>query len=661
MCTCDFQDVTDQAVALDPWKRVRYSTGLVLGVDEFLQEELYLLEKHRLHNRALHGYGTVCGLEVAVRDTPGGPEVVVEPGLAVNPDGREIRVPVAQCGRLNDWLDRHRQEVETSFGSPPPAFLALHLVLCHRECETDRVPIPGGPCRSLDDGSAPSRIADAFEIALRLEPPRQVEEEAVRRFGDLLRAIEITAAPGTFLTQEELEDLVRDVLLAGSPPSLPSPPESPPAGLRLHPDDAGEYLRAAFRVWVTEVRPRLLGNGRNCASGPPGEGCVLLARLDFEIEDLDQALRVVGAAEDVAIEEEDRPVLLHTRLLQELLGWGGGFAAGGTGSPPTEGIPGPQGPPGPEGPEGPQGPEGPEGAQGPPGAQGDPGAQGAQGLQGIQGVQGAQGIQGNPGPQGDPGPPGPPGAGGEEGLTRIVALSWSHGGSSPFSFRLDNQTVTGVVVAFGRETDNDGPTVLVRPGSLDANTFQLFTESREGLLLVRRVRLIAGEPIPVRTEPLVGGLITAARRVPGPAAPAAALLFDPAVFSNETLTGRFEVAIRCDFVLDQDGRAVDGEHLRGTLPTGDRPAGAPAGIQGGLFESWVSRRGTFRILGGLDLNAATRDELLAVPGFTNRPAVVDRILARREERGGFTSEEDLQGIQGLTPQMLNALRPLRPQ
>jgi hypothetical protein len=39
------------------------------------------------------------------------------------------------------------------------------------------------------------------------------------------------------------------------------------------------------------------------------------------------------------------------------------------------------------------------------------------------------------------------------------------------------------------------------------------------------------------------------------------------------------VTLRCDLIPDCRGRAVDGNHLRGTLPSGD-------GVEGGTFESW---------------------------------------------------------------------------
>jgi len=46
------------------FKRPNYFRGQMLGPREFQGEQGYLREKFRLHNRCLHGYGVVCGLEV---------------------------------------------------------------------------------------------------------------------------------------------------------------------------------------------------------------------------------------------------------------------------------------------------------------------------------------------------------------------------------------------------------------------------------------------------------------------------------------------------------------------------------------------------------------------------------------------------------------------
>ena len=327
----DFKTALPEASALDPRKRVRYTTGLVLGVDEYNQDQLYFRERDHLHQRSLHGYGAVVGLGVEVRaDSSGRPEVVVAPGLALTPRGESVCVAQAQCAGLDGWLERHAAEVLGSPPGSPPAGLTLWVALCYRECETDRVPVLGDPCRTLEDAAAPSRIADDFELRLSLDPPEQDEEDAIRAFGDLLRSLEITsetpASPPTgdddLLTPEDLANLVRGLAPADGSPSVSPPPAgsppfvSPPRPLRLRRDDLPEALTLAFRVWIAEVRPRIAGGAAGCAGG--GEGCVRLARLDLPVEVASGgALRVAGGAEVVTIDREEQPLLLSTRLLQE--------------------------------------------------------------------------------------------------------------------------------------------------------------------------------------------------------------------------------------------------------------------------------------------------------------------------------------------------------
>ncbi len=61
---------------------------MMLTAADLAVEQEYHRGMRYLHNR-LHGYGTVSGLEVTV--TSGG--VVVSPGVAIDPCGREIVVP----------------------------------------------------------------------------------------------------------------------------------------------------------------------------------------------------------------------------------------------------------------------------------------------------------------------------------------------------------------------------------------------------------------------------------------------------------------------------------------------------------------------------------------------------------------------------------------
>ena len=318
MMTTDFISTPPPATQLDPEKRVNYSLGLVLGVDEFEQEQYYHLERGRQHNRALHGYGTVCGLQLSAS----GSQVYVSPGLAIDPRGRVIEVSRVQCADLNQWLavPANLQAATGSVGSPLGQ-ASVFVVLCYRECLTDNVPVPGAPCRSEEDSLAASRITESFDLRFTTVLPVAEEELAIRRFGELLRQIEISSSgpADRYLTVAQLEQLVRGLEPTGSP--LGSPALSPLGQpLLLHPQDAEAVLRAGFRVWVTEVRPSLLATG----CGVPVEGCVLLGQLDFDVTAGGHV--APQATPHITIDEDDRPYLLSTRLLQESLMSGVGVA-----------------------------------------------------------------------------------------------------------------------------------------------------------------------------------------------------------------------------------------------------------------------------------------------------------------------------------------------
>ena len=252
----EFSAVNPNSAKLDPGKRVNYVTGQVLGVDDFRQEQFYLLSKDRGHNQGKHGYGTCCGLQVTVESTGDGQEIRVSRGTALDNVGRVICIDETQCALLDRWLDRDDvvAEIQQRAGGSP-AMLSAYVSVCYRECGTDLIPIPAGPCQSLDDSSAPSRIADSFELHLSFERPEQREEEIVRRFGDLLSMV-IPVSTGTTLTLDEFLTMVRALPDDGSPiPWFTLPADSPPSspavdGLPVHPDDLALFLDEALRVWV---------------------------------------------------------------------------------------------------------------------------------------------------------------------------------------------------------------------------------------------------------------------------------------------------------------------------------------------------------------------------------------------------------------------------
>jgi hypothetical protein len=70
--------------------RPRYFAGQLLSESELNSEQAYFLAKNRLHNRYLHGWGVVCGLEVVCHECEGW--VTVRPGYAIDPCGNDVIV-----------------------------------------------------------------------------------------------------------------------------------------------------------------------------------------------------------------------------------------------------------------------------------------------------------------------------------------------------------------------------------------------------------------------------------------------------------------------------------------------------------------------------------------------------------------------------------------
>ena len=202
--------------------------------------------------------------------------------------------------------------------------------------------------------------------------------------------------------------------------------------------------------------------------------------------------------------------------------------------------------------------------------------------------------QGGPGAPGADGAPGAPGPGLEQGLTRIAALSWEHGHPMQVSQLQtivvdsgtpDEHTVYGLTVAFTAEVD---VTAIdpVHVFCVDAPNLALPAAQRMGYAC--RCPVVGTVAATDATLDASGVIVKAV--VSGNAkSKAVSFLFSPqfvdSVLRERELDDLF-VHLRGEFVIDDDGRAVDAEFTRAQLPTGDRPAGSDYGIQGGLFESW---------------------------------------------------------------------------
>jgi hypothetical protein len=205
---------------LPRFERVKYFYGQLLGVREFQTEQDFFYEKHRLHNRYLHGYGVICGLEVEPcrshdpceppkptpppppptptppTPTPTAPPVQVEVpvkalvvqtdsaqvvewphklcievdcGLALDCCGNEIVVPWP--ARI-DLLDALGCDAKEKFLEGKHAYVSVCYVA--RPCEPVR-PITADNCGGLLPDCVPSRLRDDFCIRVSWERPKHDE------------------------------------------------------------------------------------------------------------------------------------------------------------------------------------------------------------------------------------------------------------------------------------------------------------------------------------------------------------------------------------------------------------------------------------------------------------------------------------------------------
>lgn len=304
--------------ALDPEKRVNFTFGMVLGVDDFRQEHAYLAGRDERSLRETIGYGVLAGLHVSCEPTQPADKskytVRVAPGLAVLPDGKQVGVPVEQCAALTEWLSGANKKTNKETGAFP-----VYVVLRHAETSGTPVPIPGEPCRDESALLANSRIANSFAIDFSWVAPASAEDNALRSFAAWLRAVPVHNAPASASSleqfQEELEKAVNEAIAAGWPakvdPPLSQTPVPPASTLVIPHERYAEFITAAFDVWIRRLRPKVL------AANPPlapadADPALLLAAIDIKLKD--------GLFEEFASTRQlGRPQLAHLRLLQEWL------------------------------------------------------------------------------------------------------------------------------------------------------------------------------------------------------------------------------------------------------------------------------------------------------------------------------------------------------
>jgi hypothetical protein len=253
-------------------ERVKYFQRQLLTVDDMVTDQEYFRQKMRRHNRFLHGWGVVCGLNVTPAPGPNAPwRVQIGEGYALGPFGDEIYVAepafldLAKCGPggSTDPCDPSHTTGSPGIGG------TIYVAIQYAECFSSPVRAMASTCGCGDDGCEYSRIRDGFSLGCLTTPPPL---EPVPLICDLralkipapcppcpsspwvvLASVTLPAAPGANVAPEIIDITVRKVLYRTEllqaqlinccckPSTSPPPPPVPVTVTNVNPPNGQQF------------------------------------------------------------------------------------------------------------------------------------------------------------------------------------------------------------------------------------------------------------------------------------------------------------------------------------------------------------------------------------------------------------------------------------
>jgi hypothetical protein len=188
--------------------RPYHATGVLLGADDFTDEQTYHRARLARALAYLSGGGTLIGLRVVVEANADATRhaLKVLPGLAIDRWGRLIEVPRAWCLRLQPWwAARSADELRAAHGAQG---VVADLFLRFAAVARGRTPGFAQGAFDATDATVPSRLRDAFHLDLVLRPDARTAPDSAAlptaRF-QVLRGV----------AQADRADALADALLDG--------------------------------------------------------------------------------------------------------------------------------------------------------------------------------------------------------------------------------------------------------------------------------------------------------------------------------------------------------------------------------------------------------------------------------------------------------------
>jgi hypothetical protein len=144
-------------------ERNRYFTGKSMMARDFRADQDYFLSHHRLHNRLMHGWGIVCGLNVVRHPNPDCARrwVVIRGGIAIDCCGRELVMAKDRAFELP--LPSEDESEESYADTGRPFVLCLH----YAEQEIEPVPLLYDDCNGETRPLVPNRVREEPCVEVR--------------------------------------------------------------------------------------------------------------------------------------------------------------------------------------------------------------------------------------------------------------------------------------------------------------------------------------------------------------------------------------------------------------------------------------------------------------------------------------------------------------
>lgn len=164
--------LTKKKCGYNKFQKLKFFHGMLLDDKDFTAEQQYHIEKRKLHNRMLHGWGVVCGLDIEW--TGGANFFTVKPGMALDCQGNEILVcneitinltdsTCSSSSKKSSISKKKDCEEEAGKGEVENA---LYIGIRYQEKATAPVPvyIPGDECGKQDCASSKWKEGYCIEI-----------------------------------------------------------------------------------------------------------------------------------------------------------------------------------------------------------------------------------------------------------------------------------------------------------------------------------------------------------------------------------------------------------------------------------------------------------------------------------------------------------------